>query len=97
MNEEKYNKYRKINVETKMGAVWVSSIEVLPLLNLTAIAKLYFHKSQSWFSQRLHNCTVRHKSVAFKPEEFHTLAEAYRDIAAKLMRAADEIDAAADE
>lgn len=97
MNEEKYNKYRKINIETKMGAVWVSSLEVLPFLNLSAIAKHYFQKSQSWFSQRLHNCTVRHKAVAFKPDEFHTLAEAYRDLAARLNQAADEIDAATDE
>jgi hypothetical protein len=37
---------------------------------------------------------VMKKAMAFKDEEYHTLAEAFRDIAKRLLAHADEIDAA---
>ena len=58
------------------------------------MAKQYFNKSQSWFSQRLNGCNVLKKSMAFKEDEFHLLAESFRDIAKRLQAHADEIDAA---
>ena len=64
------------------------------IINKSQIAKQYFNKSQSLFSQRLNGCTVLNKAAAFKEEEFHQLAKAFRDIARRLEAHADEIDAA---
>lgn len=97
MNEKVYNETRKIIIETKMGVIWVCKNELFPFLNMTAIAKHYFDHSQSWFSQRVHSCTVRNHKVAFKAEEYAVLSSAYRDLAKKLIQAADELDAAKDE
>ena len=42
----------------------------------------------------VNGCTVLNKSMAFKKDEYHQLAEAFRDIAKRLQAYADEIDAA---
>ena len=59
---------------------------------LSQLAKQYFGKSQSWFSQRLNGCFVFKKAMAFKEEEYTTLSTAFRDIANRLLAHADEID-----
>ena len=91
---DEYNERRKEIVSTKGGSVWNAFTELEDLINKSALAKQYFGKSQSWFSQRLNGCTVMKKSMAFKEEEYHTLADAFRDIAKRLQAHADEIDAA---
>lgn len=94
MRLDEYNERRKEIVATKNGAVWNAFTELENIINKSALAQQYFEKSQSWFSQRVHGCTVRKKETAFKPEEYHKLAEAFRDIAKRLQAHADEIDAA---
>lgn len=94
MRLDEYNERRKEIVATKNGAVWNAFTELENIINKSALAQQYFEKSQSWFSQRVHGCTVRKKEIAFKPEEYHKLAEAFRDIAKRLQAHADEIDAA---
>ncbi|MDE5930653.1 MAG: DUF5053 domain-containing protein [Muribaculaceae bacterium] len=81
-------------LKEKSGAVWTAFLELDGLLNLTKLARQYFRKSQSWFSQKLHGVNVCNKKQAFNPEEYHQLAEAFRDIARRLQQHADEIDAA---
>lgn len=93
-NEEKYEISRKECIKFKPDATITAFCELEDIINKTQIAKQYFGKSQSWFSQRLNGCTVLKKSMAFKEEEFHQLAEAFRDIAKRLQAHADEIDAA---
>lgn len=87
-----YEERRKKCIEYKPDAVVTAFSELEDIINKSQIAKQYFGKSQSWFSQRLNGCTVLNKAVAFKDEEFHQLAEAFRDIAKRLETHADEID-----
>ncbi len=91
---DEYNERRKEIVSSKGGAVWNAFTELESLINKSALAQQYFEKSQSWFAQRVHGCTVRKKEMAFKEDEYHKLAEAFRDIAKRLQAHADEIDAA---
>lgn len=94
-NPEKHEIIRKEVITDKCGATWNAFIELEGLINKSALAEQYFEKSQSWLSQRLHGCTVRKKAMAFKEEEYHQLAEAFRHIALRLNAHADEIDNAA--
>lgn len=94
MRLAEYNEKRKEIISTKGGATWNAFIELENLINKSALTQQYFEKSQSWFAQRVHGCTVRNKESAFKKEEYHQLAEAFRDIAKRLIAHADEIDAA---
>lgn len=91
-NIEKYEERRKECIQYKPDAVVTAFSELEDIINKSQIAKQYFGKSQSWFSQRLNGCTVLKKSMAFKEEEFHQLAEAFREIAKRLQVHADEID-----
>lgn len=97
LNVEEYEKRRRKCIEYKSDATFTAFSELEDIINKSQLARQYFGRSQSWFSQRLHGCTVLKKSVAFKAEEYHKLAEAFRDIARRLQAHADEIDAAKDE
>ena len=57
---------------------------VTPMLNLAYIAENYFHKSRSWFSQRLNGAIVNGKPARFTQEELQTLADALSDISRKI-------------
>lgn len=94
MRLDEYNAIRKEIVSTKTGAVWSAFTELEDIINKSQLAKQYFEKSQSWFSQRINGCTVKNQAMAFKEGEYHQLAEAFRDIAKRLQAHADEIDAA---
>ena len=87
--------FRRMHLITeKSGAVFVAFTELDGLINKTQLANRYFGRSQSWFSQRLNGCMLRNKQQSFTTEEYHQLAEAFRDIANRLMTHADEIDRA---
>lgn len=94
MRLDEYNERRKQIIADKSGAVWNSFIELENLINKSALAEQYFKKSHSWLSQRLNGCIVQDKARKFKEEEYHQIAEAFRDIAKRLQSHADEIDAA---
>ena len=91
---DEYEARRAKCIEYKADAAVTAFSELEDIVNKTQIAKQYFGKSHSWFSQRLNGCTVMKKSLAFKEDEFHELAESFRDIAKRLLAHADEIDAA---
>ena len=94
LNKEEYESRRKNCIEFKSDATATAFSELEDIINKSQLAKQYFGKSQSWFSQRVNGLTVLNKSMAFKEEEYHQLAEAFRDIAKRLQAHADEIDAA---
>ena len=94
MNPEAYEERRKQCIAYKPDATATAFSELEDIINKSQLAKQYFGKSQSWFSQRVNGCTVLNKSMAFKEDEYSKLAEAFRDIAKRLMAHADEIDAA---
>lgn len=94
MRLEEYNERRKLIIADKSGAVWNAFVELENLINKSALAEQYFKKSQAWLSQRVNGCVVQNKARKFKEEEYHQIAEAFRDIAKRLQAHADEIDAA---
>ena len=81
-------------IEYKPDATMTAFCELEDIINKSQLAKQYFGRSQSWFSQRLNGCWVLNKSMSFKENEYHQLADAFRDIAKRLQAHADEIDAA---
>ncbi len=93
-NMAEYEERRKKCIEHKADATATAFSELEDIINKSQLAKQYFGKSQSWFSQRVNGCTVLKKSMAFKEEEYHKLTDAFRDIAKRLQAHADEIDAA---
>lgn len=93
-NPEEYEERREKCIEYKPDATATAFSELEDIINKSQLAKQYFGKSQSWFSQRVHGCTVLSKTMSFKEDEYHQLAEAFRDIAKRLQAHADEIDAA---
>ena len=95
MRPEVHEERRKEVIADKAGATWNAFIELEGLINKSQLAQQYFEKTHSWFSQRLHGCTVRKKAMTFKEEEYHQLAAAFRHIAKRLLAHADEIDYAA--
>lgn len=91
---EKYEESRKRCVEYKADATFTAFSELDDIINKSQLARQYFEKSPSWLSQRIHGCMVLDKAMGFKEEEFHRLADAFRDIAHRLLEHADEIDSA---
>lgn len=94
MRLEEYNERRKKCIEYKSDATFTAFSELEDIINKSQLAKQYFEKSQSWLSQRINGCMVLNKPMSFKDEEYHKLAEAFRDIAKRLTAHADEIDVA---
>ena len=88
--------YRRAqNITIKSGAVFVAFNELGNLINNAALSRQYFGRSPSWLTQRINGNMVFNKKAGFRPDEYHQLAEAFRNIAARLMTHADEIDNAA--
>lgn len=81
-------------IKVKSDATWVAFHELSGLLNLSQFAREYFGKSQSWFAQKVRGYSVHGKRKSFTSEEYHQIAQSFRDIARRLSQAADEIEAA---
>ena len=58
--------------------------KVSNIISMSYIAKNYFNKSKSWFSQRVNEFDVNGKPAKFTPEEIDTLNFAISDISNKL-------------
>lgn len=92
---EEYERDRVNNLKYKNSAVWLAFFELDGLINKTQLAAQYFKRTHAWLSQKLNGCTLHKVKYSFTETEYHQLAEAFRDIAKRLMAHADEIDAAA--
>lgn len=92
LSEQKPEEFRQAFLEGAEGAlesardfrVREALDPVIPVLNLAYIAESYFHKSRSWFSQRLNGASVNGKPARFTREELETLAAALKDISRKI-------------
>ena len=85
-------------LKEKHTAAWLHYMNGLAdLINFSAVAGRYFDKSPNWLLQRMHGYNVNGKKAMLKPEQYQVLTNAFRDMAAKLIKAADDIDAAADD
>lgn len=91
-NKELAAQHRKETIAFTEGAIFIAFLDLDGLLNKTALSKQYFGKTQGWFSQKLNGATVCDKERSFTTHESHQLAEAFRDIAKRLIAHADEID-----
>lgn len=94
MRLEEYNAKRAECIKYKMGATFTAFSELEDLISKEQLSFQYFDESEKWVSQRVDACMLLKKELAFTKEEFHQLAEAFRDIAQRLQAHADEIDAA---
>ncbi|MGN0028488.1 MAG: DUF5053 domain-containing protein [Marinilabiliaceae bacterium] len=92
---ERYERNRLRAIRHKPGATARAFFELEWLINQSRFASQYFKESLLWFTERMNYCEghSRH-STTFTEEEYHQVAEAFRDLARRLERHADEIDAA---
>lgn len=74
-----------INIRKILGA------EVLDRINCADIAERYFHRSRSWFTQRLNNNLVNGKPVSFTAEELLTLRCALKGLAVDITKFTSQI------
>lgn len=94
-NLERYERNRRRAIRHKPGATENSFSELEWLINQSRFASQYFKESLLWFTGRMNYCNAHSRhSVTFTEEEYHQVAEAMRDVARRLERHADEIDAA---
>ena len=91
-NPELADQHREETITFKEGAIFTAFLDLDGLINKSAIAKQYFGKTQTWFSQKLNGAIICDKERSFNLEESHQLAEAFRDIAKRLISHAEEID-----
>lgn len=97
MNKKEDLDVQKELSSIKYGAVWCCMIKMSDYIKFSGIAKEYFGKSSQWIHQRLHGYIVNGKQAQFTEDEYKKFCEALRDIAAKLIKAADDIDKASNE
>ena len=91
---EEYNAKRAECIKYKMDATFTAFSELEDIISKEQLSFQYFDKPENWVSERADACMLLKKEQAFNEEEFHQLAEAFRDLAQRLQAHADEIDAA---
>lgn len=74
-----------INIRNILGA------EMLDRINCADIAERYFHRSRSWFTQRLNNNIVNGNPVSFTAEELLTLRCALKGLAIDITKFTSQI------
>lgn len=93
-NLDRYMENRKVCISTKQSAVYTHFSELDGVINLSAFAKRFMQRSQSWFSQRINKCVVMNKEQTFKADDFKRISDGFRTLAQQLNQYADEIDRA---
>lgn len=88
-NQKDFNAFYEETVlvlkeKVKSATIKQKLAPVLPMISTSYIAKHYFDKTSSWFSQRLNGSKVNGKQVAFTDEEIMRIEEALSDISRKL-------------
>ncbi len=85
---------RAKQMAVKSEAVWVVFNELGGLINVSRLAKDYFGRTHGWLAQKINRYSVDGKIRQFTPEEYAQLSEAFRNIAKRLEKYAEEIDSA---
>lgn len=88
-NQKDFNTFYEETVADLKGKVIRTGIKqklapILPMISTAYIAKNYFGKTASWFSQRLNGSIVNGKPAAFSEDEIRKLSTALSDISRKL-------------
>jgi hypothetical protein len=76
--------YNEVTVRMKLE-------DILGIVSMAYIAKVYFHKSKSWFSQKLNGNLKNGEPSSFTEEELKTLSGALQDISVKIHTTARSI------
>lgn len=69
----------------------IEGVDVLDRINCADIAERYFHRSRSWFTQRLNNNLINGKPVSFSADELFTLRCALKGLAIELTKFTSQI------
>ena len=80
----------------RAGSIFNAFVEPEGIINKSALARQYFHKSQGWLSQRINGGVSCDKKMESSADEARQLADAFKDIARRLDGLAREIEDAAD-
>lgn len=62
--------------------------DILPAVTWSHIAEKYFHKSRSWFSQRMNGYHVNNKATVFTDEEINLLSDSLLDLSERIRKSA---------
>ena len=62
--------------------------DIVPAVTWSFIAEEYFHKSRSWFSQRMNGYHVNNKVAAFTDEEIDLLSNSLFDLSERIKKSA---------
>ncbi len=94
---KKYEEKNDLDVQKelsniKYGAAWCCMMNLSDYIKFSGIAKAYFNKSSD--SPKASCYMVNGKEAQFTEDEYKKFSDALRDIAAKLNKAADDIDKA---
>jgi|SRR5690554_1837532 len=60
--------------------------DILPIVSVSQLSKIYFGKSASWFYQRMNGNIVHGKPTKFTPDEVKTLSQALGELSKKFSR-----------
>lgn len=66
--------------------------DLMNVLNGAYIARRFFGKSRSWFSQRLNHATVNGKPAEFSADERKILSQALTTLGLEILDLADQIE-----
>ena len=75
---------RQVNIRLQME-------DILKAVSMSYISENYFHKSRSWFTQRLNNSKVNGVPVSFSNEELNKLSLALDELGSKMKETARSI------
>ncbi len=62
--------------------------DIVPAVTWSYIAEEYFHKSRSWFSQRMNGYHVNNKAAFFTAEEIDLLSDSLLDLSERIKKSA---------
>lgn len=94
LDVESFLANRQNCLKSKSVALEAQMAELQGIINVSAFARRFFGKSQSWFAQRQHHSLVMHKEQSFKAEEYSQIVAGFRELAKQLNQYADELDRA---
>ncbi len=65
--------------------------DILPMVSVSHLSKMYFGKSASWFYQRMNGNLVHGKPAKFTPDELITLRRAFDELSEKFSRTSEQL------
>lgn len=83
-SEKMLDSIKDTNTELEENLLREKLEDVLPVISVSYLAKVYFHKTPQWFYQRLNGNMVNGKKASFTRNELDTLIDALTDISNKI-------------